>query len=347
LVETETGGFGDTPAPSLEHAARKAWRALYPESIEPLDVEAVQTPTRGKRTTVYRLKGVGPQGSAVIAKRSRASKAMLERITYEEVLPHFPGPTLRYYGCAQEEDGDFSWLFLEDAGGEPYSSHIDEHRLIAARWLGLLHLTAAGLNVQALLPHRGTGFYLGELRSARATILENLGNPVLDPADLSVLRAIISHYDVLESQWGQVDALCGEMPQTVVHGHVETRNLRVRTTDSGSVLLVFDWETASWGTPAIDLAQLIFDSVSPPVVAYLSGAGPLWPRLDARDVHRLAHIGGLFRTILDISSETYGLVYEKWASQGPEFARNYARWCMHDLRTYGTALDQGIVTLLS
>lgn len=294
---------------------------------------------------MYRLEGVGLQGSAVIAKRSRTAKAMLERTIYECVLPHLPGPTLSYYGCTREEEGDFCWLFMEDAGGEPYSSLVDGHRLLAAHWLGLLHLTATGLNVQALLPDRGPGYYLDKLRSTRETILRNLTNPALDAEDVRTLKAIVSQYDVLESRWDHVDAFCSRMPQTLVHGHVESRNIRVRTTDQGSVLLVFDWETASWGTPAIDFAQSIFDSVSPPVVAYLSGARPRWPHLDARDVHYLAIIGSLFRTILSIGGGHYGLVYENWATHGPELARDYARWCMDELRIYRTELDDGIGAL--
>ena len=153
MLEQES--IKSVPTTWLEHPAIRAWNELQPQRIAPHKIETLH---KGKKSAVYRLEGLGPHGSAVIAKRCRKKTAAIERTVYEEVLPHFPAPTLHYYGCVVEEEDDFWWLFLEDAGGEPYAARLEEHRVLAAHWLGLLHLTAARLPVQARLPARGSGY---------------------------------------------------------------------------------------------------------------------------------------------------------------------------------------------
>jgi hypothetical protein len=328
------------PTDILEHPAVKAWSKLQPARLEPRKIETLKRGKKPKKTTVYRLEGLGPQGSAIVAKRCRQEKALVEQVIYEKVLPHLPTRTLRYYGCVVDAEDDSGWLFLEDAGAERYSSDIEEHRALAAHWLGLLHLTAARLPVQALLPKRGPGFYLEELRSTRDALRQNLASPALQADDVAVLQAIVSQYDVLESRWPQVEAFCSRMPQTLVHGHVEKRNIRLRTTEWGSFLLVFDWETASWGTPAIDFAQVILDSVSPPVTTYLSIVRPCWPDLNAQDLMQLASIGALFQMILSIGGAYYGLVYDLWASSG--LASDYAQWAIREIQSYRTRFDDAV-----
>jgi hypothetical protein len=328
------------PTDILEHPAVKAWGKLQLACLEPHKIETLKTEKKAKKTTVYRLVGIGPQGSAVVAKRCRQDKALVEQVIYENVLPHLPTPTLRYYGCVVDAEDASGWLFLEDAGAERYSSDIAEHRVLAAHWLGLLHLTAARVPVEALLPKRGPGFYLQELRSTREALQQNRNNPALTQDDIVVLNAIVSQFNLVESRWRQLETFCDRMPQTLVHGHVEKRNIRLRTTKGGFVLLVFDWETASWGTPAIDFAQVILDSVSPPVTTYLSVVRSCWPHLEGQDLMQLASIGALFQVILSIGGAYYGIVYDRWASNG--LAYDYAKWTMREIQSYRTQLDDAI-----
>ena len=326
----------------------RAWNQLRPERSDPLRVEQIQrarkrgTRAKGKRTAVLRLEGLGPDGSAVIAKRTHIEKAALERTIYEEILRHFPATSLRYYGCVEEEVGESCWLFLEDAGGDPCTFSTEEQRVLAARWLGLLHLTASQVKLDALVPPRGPEFYLEELRSTREAIRGNQRNPVLTSEDRVVLDTILSHYDFIESRWVSIRELCASMPQTLVHGHLEKRNLRLRATPRGPVLLVFDWETASVGTPAIDLAQWMRESDSQPSAEYLSTVHTHWPTLTVGGLHQLANIGSLFRVIRSIGGAHYGLGYDEWSNQSQQLAIDYARWCMHDLRDFQTRLDQRV-----
>jgi len=103
-----------------------------------------------------------------------------------------PVSMLRYYGLVADDDRQFCWLFLEDAGEEPYLLEIEEHRVLAGHWLGLMNVSAQELRAVARLPDRGPGFYLERLLASRETIREILENASLSDTDSAVLRAIVS-----------------------------------------------------------------------------------------------------------------------------------------------------------
>jgi hypothetical protein len=335
MLEEESNRY--SAARWLEHPAMRAWTELRPTCVEPQQIETLDTE---KKSAVYLLPGVGPQGSAVIAKQCSKSPGFTERTVYEEILPHVPARTLGYYGFVSDPNSDRCWLFLEDAGPETYSSGIQEHRVLAAQSLGLMHVTSARLTRQVRLPDRGPTHYLNTLRSMRSTILENITNRALRPEDVLVLKAIVSQFEVLESRWSQVEVLCAHMPQTLVHGDFAEKNVRLRMSEAGLVLLAFDWEAAGWGTPAADLAQFILGSVSPDIATYVSIVRPYWPYLNLQEVQHLASIGTIFRLIESISWEQYGLVYERWAHRGLAF--ECAKWTMGELRAYRAQLDDAI-----
>src|SRR5213594_2084972 len=55
------------PANLLDHRAVQAWRRIKPERFEPQNIEVLKL--EENKSAVYRLTGVGSNGSAVIAKR--------------------------------------------------------------------------------------------------------------------------------------------------------------------------------------------------------------------------------------------------------------------------------------
>src|SRR5213592_385551 len=128
------------PASLLDHRAVKAWRRIRPDCGEPQKIEILKL--KRKKSAVYRLAGVGFNGSAVIAKRCTAATAAVERLIYETMLPRLPFPSLTCYGFVPEPEGDFCWLFLEDAGPYGYVQDSAEHRALAGRWLANLHCVA-------------------------------------------------------------------------------------------------------------------------------------------------------------------------------------------------------------
>jgi hypothetical protein len=282
-----------------DHPAVKAWERLRPERAWPEGVETLHTETK---SVIYRLAGAGTGGSAVIAKHCPAPAALVERTVYEAILPRLPLPALRYHGFV-EEGGPWCWLFLEDAGREKYSPGCQAHRTRAARWLGRLHTSAAGLAGSAPLPNRGPGSYREQLRSARQALLDGLGNPALPAGGPEVLRAVVGQLDTVEAGWQVLEECCAGIPPTLVHGDFRRKNVRVRGGPDGIALFAIDWEMAGWGTPAADLAlsRRGFPQVDLP--AYRSLVGRYWPALDLGGVERLARAGTVFQGLVAIHWE--------------------------------------------
>jgi hypothetical protein len=310
-----------------EHPAVKAWARLRPGQVEPAAIGRLQKKAKGQ---VYRLEGVGPGGSAVIAKRSSPERIRGERAVYEGILPGLPVPAVRYLGAVEEPDGTGGWLFLEDAGEGRYSPVLPAHRDLAGRWLALLHTSAARLAGKARLPDRGPGYYLEHLRSARATILANLDNPALTAEDVALLAAVVRRCEAVASRWGKVERLCKGVPRTFIHGDFAPKNMRVRARPAGGVLLPFDWGSAGWGVPAADLVQAALPSdrgtgwdlssywASPDLVAYCSTVRESGWRLDVRDVRPLAVIGKVFRCLVCINLDAQSLATDWVADVAPK-----------------------------
>jgi len=325
----------------LEHPAVKAWSTLQPERVEPEGIGILKERSL-RKSAVYRLDGVGSTSAAVIAKRCGQADAMIERTIYERVLPHLPITAPHYYGCVEGPDGEYCWLFLEDAGGEEFSSLIEEHRTLAAWWLGLMHTSAAQVATADLLPDRGPGHYLEHLQSGRNKIVQSLANPALKADDLVVLENIVSQCEILEACWSQVEGFCEGLPRTLIHGDFTGKNLRVRTGRAGIAFLPFDWEMAGWGVPAVDLAQSArFGrgdflatrggfSANPDVATYYSVVREHWPSLDLQTIQQLANCGKMFRSLAAIDWEARGLSYER------------VEWVVRDMRIYQAELADAI-----
>jgi hypothetical protein len=282
----------------FEHQAVQAWSQLQPERVEPERVEILKL---RDKSAVYRLAGVGPDGSAVIAKKCYAPTAAVERKIYQELLPRLPLPAVRLLGFVSEPEGDYSWLFLEEAEGREYSVLSEADRALAGRWLATLHCAVQRVVPDACLPGREPSHYLHLLRSSRATVLKLVSNPVVPDEDLPALRAVAAWCDVIESHWGTLEDLSGSLPRTVVHGDLVIKNVRVRSTAESTALLVFDWEMAGWGVPATDLAQFAGRTVSPEFAAYVSVMEASGIHISTRAVRRVAECGRFFRLIDDIA----------------------------------------------
>src|ERR671923_2217830 len=89
---------------AADHPATQAWAMLAPGRPDPAAVTRLKGRAKGK---VYRLEGVGPRGSNVIAKRSSRARILRERVMYERVLPELPISRVRYYGSVDEPDTDY------------------------------------------------------------------------------------------------------------------------------------------------------------------------------------------------------------------------------------------------
>src|SRR5436309_884903 len=180
------------------HPAVVAWCRLHP-TAEPQRITPLKV--RRKKNQVYRLDGIGWAGGSVIAKRCPKAVALVERTVYEEILPRTAVPSLHYYGFIEEPDGEYSWLFMEEATGADYSNLLADHRALAARWLGQLHSSAAEAAVTARLPDGSPGRYLALLGQTRELIQQHLDNPVLSPDDVAFIEEVHGRLDELAAHW--------------------------------------------------------------------------------------------------------------------------------------------------
>lgn len=301
-----------------EHPATRAWLRLGAGRVAPTSVTALR---ENGKTAAYRLDGIGPRGSALVAKRSRRAIGAVERLVYEEVLPCLTVGTLRYHGSLEEDDA--CWLFLEEAVGDPFSALVEEHRRLAAHWLAILHTSASRAAHPPSLPDRGPPHYLEVLRAARRAIGESLDNPAHRANDVPLLDAMLAQLGVIESRWDRVEESCAELPTTLVHGDLQPKNVRVRGDGARRDLAVMDWETAGWGSPAADLASIARGARDPVVIdAYCAAAREWWPQASARTLRGATEAGTIFRQLDAIAWDVSGLP-TRWPQRSAACLRVY------------------------
>jgi ATP-binding cassette subfamily B protein len=279
------------PCETVDHPVIVAWRSIAPARSRIARIDCL--PER-KRNKVYRL-ALTNGSTGVIAKRAPSDTLRLERTIYENILPRLPSSALRYFGYVDDPDGKLSWLFIEDAGDDPCS--LGRHGSLAARWLGTLHGAAAKLDIAPSLPDRGPGHYLEHLRSSRTRIVDSVGNPALRGADRDMLREILSAYELIESSWSGVEAICADLPRTLVHGDLGAKNLRLRRDDAGRSIVAFDWECSGFGVPAADVYQLAVDTTRKDLSCYRSTLSEYVRTIDDDALRALQLVGNGFRLL--------------------------------------------------
>jgi hypothetical protein len=303
------------------HPAVIAWMNLTQMLAK---VDEIQVLKIEKNSKAFRVKGLVSGNATIIAKRSRRIVATNERTIYENILPRLQVSHLRYFGFAEEPDGKFCWQFLEDAGEVEYLHNEGQHRALSAKWLGLMHTSAARVIKMPMLPDRGTNWFLKVLRSNRSNLRNNLANLALKADDVEILKIAILYCDILELRWNEIERSCAEVPSTLVHTDFVPKNLRIRDTPTGIVLLPFDWSLAGWGPPAHDIAM-----VDPDI--YYSVVKGHWQSLDLLKIQRLAAGGRIFRWLTAI----------KWASRLLE--REWGiRKLVHTIRVYQSPMAREI-----
>jgi hypothetical protein len=324
----EHGLIDRSQADLNNHPAAASWAKLH---LAPLALRRIVILKPDvKRSAVYRLENAGPTSSSLIAKRGRMANVAFEFKIYQEVLSRLPLPNLHCYGIAEDADPKFGWLFLDDAGEERYSSSDEEHRAVAAQWLAVLHATTAEhLETRAWLPSRGLEHYRHIVRLARNTIRPSLSNPVLTAEDRSVLDAILSYCDSLESRWRDVADICNLMPPTLVHGDFSAKNVRTLRGPNGLEILPLDWDSAGWGIAAPDLSR------TDPAV-YSSVIRHHWPGLTIEATARLAEVGKMLWALEPITGEAEALASD-WVGNVMRKMRSYKAEIGDALETAGWA----------
>jgi thiamine kinase-like enzyme len=314
-----------------ENPAFLAWRQLeqgntVPDRIEMLKGELNSNPQKNKGL-VCLLVGVGLNGSSVVGKRSNRHNGLKENFVYKHILPFLPYSPLDYYGIVEEEDSEYVWLFLEYAGNTKYSSILKEHRLLATKWLAQMHISANKIESANHLPSKGAKYYKYHLRSGREGIREILRNSSILASEISALRAIINHCDLLERNWTRIEEISVKLPNTLVHGDFVKKNLRIRNHQSEMILLPFDWEDAGWGSPATDIMHIETES-------YWCLVRDFWSSITQLMIKQSAIIGQIFWSIDAINWELPRLQFG-WKERSIRNMRIYDDWLVNAIQLLG------------
>ena len=306
------------PCDPVDHPVVGAWRAVAPAAGRVDRVDRIRARSKDE---IYRL-ALGNGAASVIAKRARRDALLVERTIYESVLPRLPSSALRYLGFVGREDEEFAWLFIEDAGDDPCS--FARHGPLAARWLGTLHGAAAELDIGPSLPERGPGHYLEHLHAGCTTILDNLDNPGLTASDKSTLRALVSTGELIESTWGSVEAICRDLPRTLVHGDLAERNVRLRRDDTGPAVVAYDWECSGFGVPASDVYTFAVKATRSDLSRYRETISEYARGVGEEELRALVLVGNGFRLLASVDWATTHLPCPR-PEKGVLFLRVYER----------------------
>jgi ATP-binding cassette subfamily B protein len=314
----------------VNHPVVGAWHAIAPAGT---GVDRVDLLRAKRRVQIYRL-ALADGTTSVIAKRRLSEPLLVERTIYESVLPRLPLAGLHYFGfVGDDEDEEFAWLFVEDAGDDRCA--LVQHRRLAARWLGTLHGAGAELDLASRLPERGPDHYLEHLRAARTTILDNFDNPVLRADDRDVLRSLVSTCEQIESGWSGVEAICSDLPRTLVHGDLAERHLRLRHDDAGPAIVAFDWECSGWGVPAADIQLLVPGATRNELSRYRSTISEYAGGLDEDELQALLLVGNGFRLLASAHWASMYLPHPR-----PEYGVETLHMYGQPLRAWAAALER-------
>ena len=309
------------PAPRV--CVESAWLRSGPGRSTPKAIEVVK---QDHKASVYRLIGCAPSGEEgnVIAKLSTRQGLLAERNVYETVLQRLPdGLAPRYHGGL--DDGRSHWLFIQDVKGEPYSPHDPEQRRALGSYLAELHGAAAAVDGVRALPEQGIASVRRHLEEAHRRIAVGEREAVIDAGSRRLLGDLLKSLEILQEAWDAITEPCQGLAQTLVHGDLEPRNIRVI---GGREAVAIDYEHAGCGVPALDLASAIGNDQGfgalPDLPTYAAVARRSWTGgLSDEEVRQLAELGTLLRLIISIRWASHHLSHA-WPDKAVRRLRAYA-----------------------
>lgn len=288
------------------HPAVMAWTRAT-GGTKPVELRVLRELRRdrdvGDSPALYWLGGVASDGGAVIAKLTGRSRADVEYTVYRDVLPRLPVSGIRCLGRV-EESAKVSWLFIEYSDGDRYSSEFAQDREAAGAWLGTFHATASALLGEVSLPEREFGQFVDRARAARTAFDAHLGLSTTSAEARQALGTAISALSKLEDRWEELEGTWRELPRTLVHGDFQPKNLRLSSGAAARRLMVFDWEEAAWGSPAIDLMQApgsrLHFAANPCLESYRRASAEHGVAAQPSALRRLAEVGRVLRCLTAI-----------------------------------------------
>lgn len=235
------------------------------------------------------LNGVGYPVAAVLCGRSRVAH---EAALLGQILPSNGVTTLVHLGAIPDRATGLAWQFLEWADTAAYRRD-GGNRALLAGWLAELHAAGSTLGGKGMAD-RGAGFHRRAVAEARAVLAAwQSAEPDSDLAPRA-LRAL----DGVEGRWDAISCRLSEMPHTLLHGDLKTKNTGLRTAVQGLAVGVFDWEFSGWGPIAVDLGTSALGPAD--VDVYVDVVGRRWPAVTGRDVESAVRAGRLLRAVMSV-----------------------------------------------
>jgi hypothetical protein len=287
---------------SPKHPAIRSWSELSGCPPGPARVQLLKNEHDRK---VWRLIGVGPGGSNVIAKLNPKADVAAEHRIYREALKRLPLPAPDHFGLLKDKNDSLCWAFLEDMRGIPYSRDEKVHWRVTAEFLAVLHTSGFEILRDVQLRQRGPSYYQHCLQAGRRQVRSALDYGHLTQAQRNVLTGIVEQCDATERRWRRLEQFCGSIPQTFVHGDLGKGNVCLRPGLPEPRIVLLDWVSAGWGFCGIDLTPANLD-----LEAYSLIVRKVWPALDVKTCREMAAIGQLFRSLWAIQLESVYLESE-------------------------------------
>lgn len=266
-----------------------------------------------RKSAVYRLRHAGHSGENVVAKRCINRVAMKELAIYRALLAEDSDAPF-CYGTAADRDQHYAWLFLADVGDVPFSLGDADHRRAAARWLAKMHRRPVPEDIRKGLPQLDAAGCLTIVAEALSVVEHGLANNSIESDDRGVLNSIASACGYITSNSGLIEEVCSALEPGLVHGDLGAKNARILMKAIGTAFVPFDWETAAWGCPAIDLSVVDLST-------YREAAEHLTPGADAI-LDKASHVGRILWCLAPIRGERASLEAD-WVSDAMGRMRFY------------------------
>jgi aminoglycoside phosphotransferase (APT) family kinase protein len=264
------------------------WAAVSGRSV---DIGQVQFLKLTRRSRVLRLARAGRDAVDVIGKRRLSATMGVEKSVLHEIGPTIPVSMIALYGAVERDD--FTWHYLEDGGSDFLDTSDPAHMGALVGWLGGLHRALGGPSPVGLPGHTADRYW-DHLSATYARLDMGLMNPATDAEDRADLREVRLVLDDVATNWPALTAVSSSLPDTLVHGDLQAKNILMRRHGNDLSVLPIDWETSGWGTPAADIALLDRSDRSAELLDRYHRSVPSL-RMSRDDLHRASAAGRIFR----------------------------------------------------
>ncbi len=317
-------------APDVEAEAHLIAASAFP-GFSVMSSHAYPTARRNK-TTAFFVRD-DDYAISLAVKRQRPEPAVIERHVYNRILSVVGVQHLRCHGVWRSQVTDWAWLVTDHASGSQFDPNCPEHAARLGRWLGTTHVRAAATATTRALPTHDAPYCRNRLSDAISVLDDGAANIALSPESVACLLSLRTIMDEVLSRWDDMTALLAATPPTLVHGDLTPSNVKMFAHRDGLRPLVFDWETAGFGSPMVDLPNI-------DLVAYRDAVSSTWPNVDLGTLRRLQTLGVVAWTAYVLLGERSNLESpwpERAAAKVPAYLGRIERAHLDEL------LDPGLI----